>query len=252
MAKTYRITISKFVDKQKKLTKGMPSILIDKDIFFELDDYSREGFLLYLYLLTRLDINGQFIGTDKKIIKQAKLPRTTNLEKLLQEIADRVQYEVISVTDLHKTVSKKPRHIKDTRVEEINKKVKKEINNHNLASETSSLAEEKNDLNSLIKLFEPVNQNLQDVYPNTTERSTLKTLLDRHGKAILADKIKSLAKTHGQPFCVTITKPTELKRLWDKHGADLAKLQTNNSRASPNTTVQQVEDKYANVSIIGG
>ena len=64
-------------------------------------------------------------------------------------------------------------------------------NNHNLASETSSLADEKDGLNYFIDLFKPVNQNLQDIYPNITERKALKTLLDRHGKKALEEKIKN-------------------------------------------------------------
>jgi len=127
-------------------------------------------------------------------------------------------------------------------------------NNHNLASETSSLADEKDGLNYFINLFKPVNQNLQDIYPNITERKALKVLLDRHGKKVLEEKIKNLEKTYGQPFCTTITKPSELKRHWDTHTSQLKKLETN-SRAGPTSSkpeiVENKPSKYASVKITG-
>ena len=130
----------------------------------------------------------------------------------------------------------------------------KPTNNHNLASETSSLADGKDGLNYFINLFKPVNQNLQDIFPNITERKVLQTLLDRHGKKALEEKIKSLEKTYGQPFCTTITKPSELKRHWDTHTGHLKKLETN-ARASPTVsnleTVENKPSKYANVKITG-
>lgn len=125
----------------------------------------------------------------------------------------------------------------------------------NLASEKTSLAEEKDNLNEFIKLFEPVNENLQDIYPNTTERKALQELLDRHGKVILAAKIKKLTKTHGQQYCITITKPTELKKHWDRHNADLAKLekQSTNGRASPAVSKVEIvqDDKWSKVPVYG-
>lgn len=127
-------------------------------------------------------------------------------------------------------------------------------NNHNLASETNSLADEKDGLNYFINLFKPVNQNLEDIYPNTTERKALKVLLDRHGKKALEEKIKSLEKTYGQPYCTVITKPSELKRHWDKYNGQLKKLETD-SRASPTVSKSEIVEnkpsKYASVKITG-
>lgn len=133
-------------------------------------------------------------------------------------------------------------------------RTKPKLTNNNLASETSSLADEKDGLNYFINLFKPVNQNLEDIYPNTTERKALKVLLDRHGKKALEEKIKSLEKTYGQPYCTVITKPSELKRHWDKYNGQLKKLETD-SRASPTAskpeTVENKPSKYASVKITG-
>ena len=74
-----------------------------------------------------------------------------------------------------------------------------------------------NEINDLIKLFEPVNPHYDTLFYNKTERSALEYLVKKHGMEAVVESIKVLPKIVFKKYAPRITRPTELKR-------DLGKL----------------------------
>lgn len=82
MTKTYQISIPKFMDKQKKLDGKRQFIRLDNDVFFDskVDALKPLEKLLYLFVLTRLDENGDTLLTEKQIRNCLGLSRNVRLD----------------------------------------------------------------------------------------------------------------------------------------------------------------------------
>lgn len=103
---------------------------------------------------------------------------------------------------------------------EINNRISKKDYSSDLITvnlEEEYVSEGRQDINALIKLFEPVNRaNWKDFFRNKTERNALQDLVDIYGYEMVASAIRVLPETNGQDFMTSIISPSELKKKWSK------------------------------------
>ena len=222
MAKIYQITIPKFLEKQKKISKNLRAILIDKNIHHEMRVYSKEAFDLYFYLLLNLDNEATFVGKDTDIKRDARLPRRCDIEKLLQELSQsvgkmspKVLYDVISDTNRspngNQLVTKTTKNDSTIYKDVLNKR-NKEINKQ--ASDQDSLAEK--EVNEILGLFKPIDETYSKHFKNKTQRLAVKTLVKTVGRSRLEDVLKQLPSLLADKYCPKITTPCDLLRDWGK------------------------------------
>jgi hypothetical protein len=95
---------------------------------------------------------------------------------------------------------------------------KDKIREDNITSDVTVAEGEKqkNDLNPLITLFEPVNPSFTRLFANKTQRGALERLLKLHGREKVEWIIKILPKSNAARYGPTITTPLRLEeRLGD-------------------------------------
>ena len=69
-----------------------------------------------------------------------------------------------------------------------------------------------NEVNEIIKLFEPLNPSYSRIFKNTTERASIERMIKSIGAEKLLGAIKFAAVANGMPYAPTVTTPLELER----------------------------------------
>ncbi|SRR4030066_454401 len=153
------------------------------------------------------------LGYIKRIFKD-------NNKKIRKEIIALVIFTKVSFTDdtqvspTSDTVSP----TSDTRVSPTSDQ-NKNIYNKNNKEYIATHGVAGIDINSLIKLFEPVNPSYERLYANKTQRSALERLIKKWGEEKIENTIKALPDIINKPYAPKIITPLELER-------DLGKLIT--------------------------
>lgn len=71
---------------------------------------------------------------------------------------------------------------------------------------------EKNNINEIISLFEPLNPSYKRLFANKTERAALQRLIDNHGEFWVSDLVSRLPEIVSEPYAPRITTPYELEK----------------------------------------
>lgn len=100
----------------------------------------------------------------------------------------------------------------------------------------TDVAETKDDINSLISLFEKVNPNYERLYANRTERSALERMVSKHSYPKMVWAVESLPDITKMPYAPRITTPLELEK---KMGQLIQFMQQERSKGSGKVAVQQ-------------
>ena len=124
---------------------------------------------------------------------------------------------------------------------ETNKNDKNEENDKKTDTEAVSNALA---LRGVIDLFKEVRTDYTKLFANKTERASAERLLTAHSMDIVARAVKAAVWANGQPYSgLSITKPTELERNWDKLVNFIRKEKAKGTEGSPN--VLKIINPYA-------
>ena len=90
----------------------------------------------------------------------------------------------------------------------------------------------KNDINSLIALFEPINPTFERLYSNKSQRLALERMVSKYGTEKIGRAIQSLAITNVQQYAPVITTPVDLEKKMGALIAFIGKKKTEKTRTA--------------------